>query len=254
MDYKIGVLGGGFVGSVLKKYYPDALVYDINGEHDSLDEVLNQEIIFIAFNLKDNGVGSYKEVADYLEKAPEDRIFIIKSTFVPGTTDKLQDQFPQHRIMYNPEFLTEATAWWDFTRPHVQILGIPHVGLKLASKIFGILPDAPIKRVVSPKDAEVLKHATNSYYATKLIFFNQIYDICTQLGADYETIRESMSHDIRIGDSHNIVMHKGYRGFGTQEVSKCLPKEIRALTAIAKSPLLEKVIELNNEYFNEKIM
>lgn len=253
MDYTIGIVGGGFVGQVLKKYYPKALVYDSNGKFDKLENVLGQEIIFIAFNLKDNGLESYESVATYLRQAPENRIFIIKSTFIPGTTDKLQDEFPQHRVIYNPEFLTEATAWWDFTKPHAQILGIPHVGLKLAPKLFALLPDAPVKRIISPRDAEVLKHATNSYYATKLIFFNQLFDICKQLEADYETLRESMSWDERIGNSHNIIKHKGYRGFGNQEVSKCLPKDIEALARVSGSPLLNTVIELNNRYFNEKM-
>ena len=240
------------MGQVLKQYYPEAKVYDINGKFDKLEDVLKQEIIFVAFNLKDNGIESYESVATYLRQAPENRIFIIKSTFVPGTTDKLQDEFPQHRVIYNPEFLTEATAWWDFTRPHIQILGIPHVGLKLAPKIFNILPDAPVKRVISPKDAEVIKHATNSYYATKLIFFNQLYDIAQKLEADYETIRETMSWDERIGNSHNIIKHKGYRGFGTQDVSKCLPKDIEALAKVTNSEFLNKVIELNNKYFEQK--
>ena len=252
MNRSIGILGGGFVGAILKKYYPQATVYDINGEGDPLEQVLNKEVIFIAFNLKDNGKDSYEAVATYLRQAPEDRIFIIKSTFVPGTTDKLQEEFPQHRIMYNPEFLTEATAWWDFTNPHAQILGIPHIGLKLSREIFSILPDAPVKRVISPKDAEILKHATNSFYGTKVIFFNQLYDACQQLGGDYETVRESMINDPRIGDSHSIVMHKGYRGFGVPEVSKCLPKDLNAFRTVAKMPLLDAVVELNLGYYNQR--
>ena len=253
MNRSIGIIGGGFVGQVLKKYYPQATVYDINGSYDELKDVLNKEIIFIAFNLKDNGIGSLDPIREYLIAAPVDRIFIIKSTFVPGTTDRLQDEFPQHRLIYNPEFLTEATAWWDFTSPHMQILGIPHVGLKLSREIFSILPDAPIKRVISPKDAELIKHATNSFYATKVIFFNQLYDIAKELECDYETVRESMIQDPRIGDSHSIVKHKGYRGYGTQDVSKCLPKDLDALKAVAHSPLLEKVAELNAEYFQQKV-
>lgn len=242
----IGIIGGGFVGQILKKYYPDAKMYDINDKFDPVDDVLEQEVIFIAFNLTDNcrSKESYESVASYLRRAPEDRIFVIKSTFVPGTTDKLQDEFPQHRIMYNPEFLTEATAWWDFTKPHAQILGIPHVGLKLSSEIFEILPEAPVKRVISPRDAELLKHATNSYYATKLIFFNQLYDVAQELGAHYETVRESMAQDPRIGDSHNIIEHKGYRGYG----GKCLRKDTRALKAVSNFPLLTTVEELNDAY------
>lgn len=252
MNRSIGILGGGFVGKILKKYYPQATVYDISGQDDPLEEVLNKEIIFIAFNLKDNGINSYEAVAEYMRQAPEDRIFIIKSTFIPGTTDKLQEEFPQHRIMYNPEFLTEATAWWDFTNPHIQILGIPHIGLKLSREIFSILPDAPVKRVISPKDAEMIKHATNSFYATKVIFFNQLFDACQELGADYETIRESMINDPRIGDSHSIIKHKGYRGFGVQEVSKCLPKDLDALRKVAKMPLLDVVADLNMEYYKQQ--
>jgi len=244
MNRSLGIIGGGFVGQVLKKFYPDALVYDINGQFDALEDVLKREVIFIAFNLKDNGRTSYEEVATYLRQAPEDRIFIIKSTFVPGTTDKLQEEFPQHRVMYNPEFLTEATAWWDFTKPHIQILGIPHVGLKLAREIFALLPDAPIKRVISPKDAELVKHATNSYYATKVVFFNQLHDMSSTLGADYDTVREILINDPRIGDSHSIVFHNGYRGYG----GKCLRKDIRALNAVAPSPLLETVESINNDY------
>lgn len=250
--YTVGILGNGFVGKVIKKYYPNAKVYDILGVCDPLEEVLKQDVIFIAFNLKDNGIGSYEAVSAYLRQAPEDRIFIIKSTFIPGTCDKLQDEFPQHRVMYNPEFLTEATAWWDFTRPNEQILGIPHSGLKLARDIFELLPQAPINRVISPRDAEILKHARNSYYATKVIFFNQLYDICQELGGDYETVRESMVLDPRIGDSHSIIAHKGYRGFGTPEVSKCLPKDLTALISVAKSPLLEKVNELNTKLWNTR--
>ncbi len=248
MNRSLGIIGGGFVGAILKKYYPQATMYDINGQYDELKDVINKEIIFIAFNLKDNGFNGLDPIREYLKKAPADRIFVIKSTFVPGTTDKLQDEFPQHRIMYNPEFLTEATAWWDFTKPHIQILGIPHIGLKLASEIFSILPDAPVKRVISPKDAELLKHATNSYYATKLTFFNQLYDISKTIAADYETIRETMSNDPRIGDSHNIIQHKGYRGYG----GKCLRKYIRALNKVAPSHLLEVVEEINNTYRNEQ--
>lgn len=246
MNRTIGIIGGGFVGKILKKYYPSATLYDIDESlrQDELDDVLNKEIIFIAFNLVDNGLRSYERVAEYMKKAPEDRIFIIKSTFVPGTTDKLQDEFPQHRIMYNPEFLTEATAWWDFTSPHIQILGIPHIGLKLAHEIFSILPDAPMKRVMSPKDAEILKHATNSFYATKVIFFNQLYDACRQLEADYDTVRESMMNDPRIGDSHSIVFHNGYRGYG----GKCLRKDLRALKAVAKVELLDAVDTINEKY------
>jgi len=245
-----GCLGGGFVGDIIAKYYRDGgydfKVYDIAKELDPLEEVLKQEVIFIAFNLKDNcrSKESYEAVATYARKAPENRIFIVKSTFIPHTTDKLQAEFPQHRFVYSPEFLTEATAWWDFTKPHIQIFGCPDESLKIVNDILiPLLPEAPITTVISPLDAEIVKHATNSYYSTKVIFFNELYDACDKLGADYETIRDILVKDQRIGDSHSITMHNGYRGFG----GKCLPKDCEAFAEVTGSELLAKVIEINGK-------
>ena len=249
--YSIGILGAGFVGAILKRYYTDALVYDIKGEHDDLKEVLDRDVIFIAFNLKDNcrSQESYSAVTKYASMAPAGTLFIIKSTFVPGVTDALQNEFPQHRFIYNPEFLTEMTAWEDFINPDVQILGIPHEGLDLAHDIFELLPDAPIKTLVSPRDAEVIKHAKNSYYSLKVTFFNQLYDACLKMGADYETVRSLLVKDSFIGDSHSQIFHKGYRGFG----GKCLTKDTEAFSEITEMPLLEHIIEYNNKLNDRNI-
>lgn len=243
--YTIGIIGGGFVGQVLKKYYTEAFVFDINGKYDSLRTTLQQEVIFIAFNLEDNcrSAGSFDQVVEYCARAPEGRIFIIKSTFVPGTTDKLQAMFPQHRFIYNPEFLTEMTAWADFTKPKIQILGCPQESLKLIYDIFELLPNAPVKKVISPRDAEVVKHSTNAFYALKVSFFNQLFDACERMNADYETIRDIMVTDKRIGDSHSIIFHSGYRGYG----GKCLPKDTEAFGEVSKMPLLSHIIEYNNK-------
>ena len=242
-----GIIGGGFVGQILKRYYSDAKVYDINGKFDGKDQVLAQDIIFLAFNLTDNGLNTYELIAEYPKLAPPGRIFIIKSTFIPGTCSRLEAEFPQHTFVYNCEFLTEATAYEDFIHPQFQILGCTHQALPLVNELFELLPDAPIKKVISPLDAEVLKHAFNSYYGTKVIWFNQLYDACQKLGSDFETIREIMIQNKWIGDSHSIIFHKSYRGFGTQKVSKCIPKDLSAFVKVANIPLLKKVEELNEE-------
>src|SRR3990167_4133587 len=206
----IGIIGKGFVGDILQRYYPQAKSYDIKGNCDPLEEVLKQDIIFIAFLTKDNdGMG----VKEYAHKAPDGRIFIIKSTFKLGTCDLLQHNFPQHKFIFNCEFLTMATAWSDFTQPQFQILGCPQQSLDIVHEIFKILPEAPIKRVISPLDAEVLKHSFNSYYALKVTWFNQLYDACNQIGADYETVKEIMVRSPWVGDSHSVIFHKGYRGY-----------------------------------------
>lgn len=252
MENKISIIGYGFIGKIIKQYYPEALVYDIAEKSDSLDDVLSADIIFIAFNLKDNGFNSLDSLIDYMKKAPGGRLFIIKSTFIPGTTDKIQEMFPQHNVIYSPEFLTEATAWEDFSNPVFQILGVPHKLLGLVEdKLFEFLPRAPIKSVMSPKAAEITKHALNSYFSMKVIFFNQLFDACNELGADYESVRKMLTQHPWVGDSHSVIFHKGYRGFGTPEVSKCLPKDTLAFTKVVKIPLLEKVLEINKELYGK---
>lgn len=240
----IGIIGGaGFVGQILRRYYPDAKWSDKDSDDKTIAEVLSCDIIFVAVNFQDNCASEESKAAlDRYFNPISGKTIIIKSTFIPGTLDWLQNKYPQNNFIYNPEWLTEMTALMDFTNPKFQILGVPHQSLHLVHDIFAILPDAPIKRIISPLDAEVLKHATNSYYASKVIWFNQLYDATKQLGADYETVREIMVQDPRIGDSHSVIWHKGYRGFG----GKCLSKDPLQLSKIVSFPLLDKVIELND--------
>lgn len=234
----IGIIGLGFIGQILKRHYPTAKGYDAQGQCDPLEEVLQQDIIFIAFLTHNNeGTG----IANYADKAPTGRIFIIKSTFTPGTCDFLQARFPQHSFIYSPEFLTEMTAWEDFTKPQFQILGCPQQSLELVHEVFSILPEAPIKKVISPLDAEVLKHAINAYFALKVSWFNQLYDATRGLGADYETIREIMVAHPWIGNSHSVIWHKGYRGYG----GKCLSKDPKALAKATKFPLIDHIEKYN---------
>ena len=239
----IGILGSnGFIGNILKKYYPGAKGYDIKGPCDPLEEVLAQDIIFISFLHPDNMID---DVMPYARKAPAGRIFIIKSTFIPGSTDLLQELFSQHKFIYNPEFLTEATAWEDFTKPQFQILGVPYQSLDLIHEIFSLLPEAPIKRVISPLDAEILKHSFNSFFALKVTWFNQLYDACQTLHGDYETVREIMVSHPWIGDSHSHIFHKGYRGYG----GKCLAKDPKAFAQSCPFPLITQI-----EKYNERLL
>lgn len=245
---RVGIIGGGFIGKVLKQYYPNAQVFDIKDSPNTLEEVLDNKYIFLAYNILDNCLSevSLQSLYNYCEKMKDGTVVIIKSTFVPGTANKIQDRFPDLKIIYNCEFLTEATAWRDFTEPLFQIIGTTKQSYDEAKELFKMLPDAPIKRVMSVKDAEIVKHAKNSYYALKVTWFNQLYDACNELGGDYEVVRSILVNDPWIGDSHSIIWHKGYRGFG----GKCLSKDPLNFTKVAHIPLLEKAIELNKELGN----
>ena len=110
-----------------------------------------------------------------------------------------------------------------------------------------MLPMAPFERLLSATEAEMVKYFGNTWFSTKVVFANQMYDICKALGINYDNVKESAAADKRIGRSHLIVVHNGYRGYG----GKCLPKDTRALIQKARElgvdiGLLERVEEINN--------
>lgn len=248
---KIAIIGGnGAVGSAVKEWYKDALVYDINGQSDTWEECAQADWFYICVPSPYKGPEydiSYLEEA--IEKIPDDKLVIIKSTVNPGTTDYFQQMYPKKRFMFNPEFLTELSAKEDFLHPDMQILGVGKETYEEAVEVMLTLPPAHTMRIVSLVDAEWIKKLRNAFYSTKVIFFNQLYDIIATTEGDYETIRSCVVEDPRIGNSHSFVHHKGYRGYG----GSCLPKDMDSLIDFAKdkgvpSKLLETVKELNDDY------
>jgi len=132
--------------------------------------------------------------------------------------------------------------------PDRQIVGYTEKSLNVAKDIIMLLPLAPFERIVPAKVAETVKYFNNTWFATKVIFANQVYDVCEKMNTDYNQVSECASADKRVGPSHLRVMHKGYRGYG----GKCLPKDTRAFIQLGERlgvnlKLLKQVEEINNE-------
>jgi len=90
---------------------------------------------------------------------------------------------------------------------------------------------------VTPTQAELVKYTKNTFYALKVVFANQMYDICEALGEDWYTIRDIITTEQAqpIGPSHLDPIFGLRRGFG----GKCLPKDSQALGILAKQLGLE---------------
>ncbi|MFA5349132.1 MAG: hypothetical protein WC309_02035 [Candidatus Paceibacterota bacterium] len=235
---KLGIIGVGMVGSALKKYFDgcedvEIYLYDKNKGLGSPEEVNNADYIYLCVPTpydKDKGYdNSYIEEAIGLIKG--NKIVIIKSTTVPGTTEKLQQQYPKHKILFNPEFLSEATAEEDMLFPDRQIIGYTKQSYNVAKDVLLQLPLAPTEKIVPATIAELIKYFGNSWFATKVTFANQMYDLCEKLGVDYEQVMDGVAADKRIGKTHLKIWHNGYRGFG----GKCLPKDSKTIIRMADS-------------------
>lgn len=258
--YNIGIMGIGMVGGSVARYFEskDAkpILYDPPRGLDSKEEINRADIIFICVPTpydQERGGFDLSYVKQAMSIINGERIIVLKSTILPGSTEALQAEFPQHKILFNPEFLTESTADQDMKFPDRQIVGYTEKSFNVAKDIMMLLPLSPFERIVPAKVAELVKYFNNTWFASKVIFANQFYDVCDKLNADYDLIAECAAADKRVGPSHLQVFHKGYRGYG----GKCLPKDTRAFIQLGDRlgvdlQFLKIVEDLNNQLISKQ--
>jgi UDPglucose 6-dehydrogenase len=243
--YKIGIIGKGFVGSAVNfgfslKEECEIKIYDKDPKksQNSLSSVVNDsDFIFISVPTPSNTDGSINlKVVDKclneINKIIEsDAILLLRSTMTPGSSNMFQQKYPKLNIVFNPEFLTERNADFDFINQSRFILGgnINHV--KQVSKLyrwrFG--SSSPIIETTF-ETAELIKYMNNCFLATKVSFLNEMKLIADECGADWKKSVEGFSLDKRIGNSHTAVPGPdGKLGFG----GSCFPKDIQAMISYA---------------------
>ena len=150
------MVGGAMYRYFKKKMSVEVVAYDKGKNEGSIKEVNEADIIFICvptpWKEKHFDTSIVEEAIGYLK---ESKVIVIKSTVSIGTTRKLQEKFPQHTIIFNPEFLTEQTADQDMNYPDRQIIGYCNKkGYRISKDILDILPLAQCERIVPAEEAE----------------------------------------------------------------------------------------------------
>jgi UDPglucose 6-dehydrogenase len=250
--YSIGIIGGGFVGGAAKQYFKNAKVYDTDPKraNASMDEVCAQDYIFVTVPTPqgDDGKVDLSIVESVLSEIPDGKKIVLKSTAVPGTTERLQEKYPNKIMCYVPEFLTAKFAAEDFSFPDKNIVGATSKYPEFGDEVARILPKATTL-VCKATEAEMIKYMLNSYYALKVTYSNEVYDLCQKLDIDYNVVKEGFVLDKRVNDSHFDVMNGFKRGFG----GACLTKDTSAIVKRAEElgvdfGLVRSAIELNKKY------
>jgi len=240
---KIGLIGNGFVGNAvyqnLKNKY-DFLIYDRNKERANTDNVRevchNTDIIFVALPtpMREDGrcdlsiiFGVMNEISYWYNN----NIVILKSTVPPGTCERIKSIHPRLKLVFSPEFLTEANYIEDFKNCNRMIFGgIKEDTVKCVSILSEVFPSKHYF-MTDWKTAEMVKYFINTFLATKVAFANEMYEICESINLDYESVRDLALLDKRIGNSHlSVPGPDGEFGFG----GTCFPKDINALIYFAK--------------------
>ena len=284
---KISIIGSGAVGSRIGKTFAklenDVIFYDVSDRAlESLSDqrfkttndlgyaLKNSDVSFVAvptpteygrFNPK-----FIKKVAEDCGKEIKDEgkyhIFVLKSTVVPGTTEKIfipgLEETSNKKVdegfgvVYSPEFLTVIHNTWTVDKDFIKtpetedkiVFGEGHNKTTGDTIEYLFKPfDRPIIRT-DYKTAEMIKYASNCALASRISYWNEIYFICRELGIESDVVAEISGMDNRIGKYGTI--HK--KAFG----GPCLPKDLEAFIGfieenIEHDPIYLKAVRDINE-------
>jgi len=210
---------------------------DPNKSTDKLSDVINSDIIFLSVPTPSNLDGSMNiEIVDRaltdIDEYGTNAVILLRSTVVPGTTRKLQDKYPNLRLVFNPEFLTERSANFDFINQDRVILGGDINDVEVAEDLFKSRFGSTLSILkTNYETAELIKYMTNTFFATKISFLNDMKLIADKSGVIWEDAVDGFIRDGRVGHSHlNVPGHDGKYGFG----GSCFPKDIQALINFGK--------------------
>ncbi|MCK4244607.1 MAG: UDP-glucose/GDP-mannose dehydrogenase family protein [Candidatus Omnitrophica bacterium] len=226
----------------------------------------NSEIIFIAVGTpsKEDGgadLSAVEAVTSEIAKAMKGYKLLVEKSTVPVMTGewvkrtinlikKKEVRHESWRIDFdvaaNPEFLREGSAILDFLEPERIIIGTESERAKRLLKELYQPIKAPII-FTDVRSAELIKHASNSFLATKISYINAISSICEKVGADVSQVAKGMGYDSRIG--------KKFLSAGVGYGGSCFSKDVAAFIHLAKEAgydfnLLKAVQRINQEQLN----
>lgn len=233
----IGFIGQGFVG---KNYADDfeargfaVIRYAKEESYCANKEKIKEcDIVFIAVPTPTTPQGfDYSIVEKVLPLVGRGKTAVIKSTLLPGTTEKLQKEYPHLVVLHSPEFLVEHTAAYDAAHPNRNIIGIPSNTSALrrkADEVMRVLPRAPYEKIIDAREAEMVKYGSNSFFYFKVVYMNLLYDLSQKLGTGFQAVRDAIAADPRIGRSHMDPVHQSGRGAG----GHCFIKDFAAFSSL----------------------
>jgi len=248
----IGIIGNGFVGSAIVSgfsLHANIKIYDAKEElstHTLEDVVKNSQYVFVCVPTPMKTVEGGEIVLDIMNSVFEDistivrsnsflcrdTIFIIKSTVTPGTVERYKNKYPNLRIVFNPEFLTERSARLDFINSSRIVLGGDNRDTSPVEDLYR--SRFPYKKIIKTDEttAQFIKYMANCFFSVKVSFMNEMKQGADNLGVNWSDAMDGFISDGRIGNSHlDVPGHDGYMGFG----GKCFPKDLNAFISMFSS-------------------
>jgi len=242
----IGIIGYGMVGKAVANGFSKTskLISDPQYNDLSIEFMCGQDVdaIFVCVPTPtdDSNYAILTGVLDRIGNTGYNGIVVVKSTVLP-------DYLAPYEVVYNPEFLSRATADQDFINPPFVLFGGKEELTAKLAEIYRRDSDVNMDKIffTDIKTAAMSKYCMNSFYATKVTFMNQMYDVAQQLGVNWSHISSILANHPWMGTHHfQVPGPDGERGFG----GPCLPKDTEALVKEYDVELLKTVLEINQKY------
>ena len=169
-----------------------------------------------------------EECVHELYRLKYDGIVAIKSTVTPTTTERLIDE-TRMKICFVPEFLRERFAKEDFTKNH-DLLAVGTHSSEIYDVVVKCHKEYPKKyAMISPTEAEMLKYYSNIFNSMRVIFANEMYEVCQAVNADYDKVKTTF---LKRGTAKDLYLdaNENIRGYG----GVCLPKDTLAMATFVK--------------------
>jgi UDPglucose 6-dehydrogenase len=267
-DYKVAIIGNGWVGQAYNKMFPDAVVYDEpkhflkEGEKvhtEKFDQELGRAVVnacdmaLVAVPTdpieKDGKSELDMSIVEDVVQWLDTPLILIKSALQPGTVDRLVEETGK-KIAVSVEMVGEGKYFVPYWRyPHAEdptyhsfliVGGETETASACADFLWRKMsPDIDI-HILTAVEAEITKLMENAWGAQKVTFANVMYDICKDMGADYTRVLQAWGADGRTEKMHMRVL-PNKRGWK----SKCYDKDVPALADLDGSGFLKSMVKVN---------
>lgn len=248
------IIGWGVIGKAVGEAFGVNEYYSRSNSNITLAEAAKRKYIFICLPTPTvDGLNYTKDIYETVGTLVENglsknSIIIIRSTVYPGFNKFLQLAYKIDNIVSNPEFINNDTAIEDMKKPDLVVIGSdnPKYGkdvLALYTARFKYIE--PV--VTDSVTAELIKYSLNAFFATKVVFANEIFNIAQNTKANYGVIQKVLEKHKWGSKGHFEIFHKGGRGAG----GNCLKKDLEAFREISNSTLFTAV-QVLNEFLLER--
>ena len=241
----IGIIGLGFVGKAILQSFEifdiNTITFDKYKNIGNFNSCLSCDLLFLALpTLFDEKIQEFDkteiiQTCKLLQDNNYKGLVILKSTVEPETTFNLSNKFKNLKILHNPEFLSAKTAFDDFhNQKHIIIGKGPNCNnddIQIVHDFYkNYYKDSNIS-ICSSQESESTKLFLNSFYATKIQFFTELYLLCNKNNTDFDNIKNLMLKNQWINHMHtNVPGSDGNISYG----GLCFPKDTKALNSYMK--------------------